>query len=102
MYVAVSIDSAITEPFQFIEDLCAISSGARGWGWARGYFWRGSQGSDGGGRSGAHERARGVRLGEIVSTLRSDNFSLAGGYCARRHKEILRAVTGAVCHAAGN
>ena len=33
-------------------------------------------------------RARGVRIGEIVSTLRSDNFSLAGGYVREGTKKF--------------
>ncbi len=87
MYVAVSIDSAITEPFQFIETFVQYPL----------------ERVDGVGRVdifGADRkevmvevdqermRARGVRIGEIVSTLRSDNFALAGGYVREGTKKF--------------
>ncbi len=87
MYVAVSIDSAITEPFQYIET----------------FVQHPLERVDGVGRVdifGADRkevmvevdqermRARGVRIGEIVSTLRSDNFALAGGYVREGTKKF--------------
>ena len=87
MYVAMSVDSAITEPFQFIET----------------FVQRPLERVDGVGRVdvfGADRkevmvevdqermRARGVRIGEIVSTLKGDNFSLAGGYVREGTKKF--------------
>ena len=87
MYVAVSVDQAIAEPFQFIET----------------FVQRPLERVDGVGRVDVfvadrkevmvevdqeRMRARGVRIGEIVSTLRSDNFALAGGYVREGTKKF--------------
>ncbi len=87
MWVAMSIDSTITDRFRFIET----------------YIQRPLARVDGVGRitffgvdrkevmvEVDHERAtaRGVRISDIVSTLKGDNFALAGGYVREGKKKF--------------
>ena len=87
MWVAMAIDSTITDQFRFIET----------------HIQRPLERVDGVGQLGffgvqrkevmvevdrERMRARGVRIGEIVSTLKNDNFALAGGYVREGEKKF--------------
>ena len=87
MWVAMAIDSTITDQFRFIET----------------HIQRPLERVDGVGQIGffgvqrkevmvevdqERMRARGVRISEIVSTLKNDNFALAGGYVREGEKKF--------------